>query len=199
MGQEAMSDWLEYYQERMNKAARLLQQCYYEHKAGLFCGNGGSAADCEHFVGELAKEFKAYRGLSESIQEQLGKELGQKLRGGIPAISLVSQTGLLSAICNDVGFDYAYAQQVVAYAPLSKVLFCFSTSGNSTAVINAAKTAKAYGLTVVAFTGESGGRLKEWADICFNVDETDTYLIQEKHIRIYHQICLLAEDLIWKN
>ncbi len=186
------------YEERINKAAALLEACYHDHKACLFCGNGGSAADSEHFVGELVKEFKAKRPLPAEMKAKLGDDLGENLRGGIPAISLVSQTAILSALCNDVGFDYAYAQEVMAYAPISSVVFCFSTSGNAVSVINAAKVAKACGLTVVVFTGRSGGKLREYADICFDVDDTETYRIQEEHIKIYHQICLRAEDAIWQ-
>ncbi len=185
------------HEENIQKTAELLVSCYREDKACLFCGNGGSAADCEHFVGELIKEFKTHRPLPTELKENLGKELGEQLRGGIPAISLVSQTAILSAICNDVGFDYAYAQQVVAYAPISSVLFCFSTSGNSASVIHAAKTAHAFGMKVVVFTGKNGGKLRDHADICFHADADETYQIQEEHIRMYHQICLLAEKWIW--
>ncbi len=190
---------MERFEQRISDAASLLVSCYREKKACLFCGNGGSASDSEHFVGELVKEFKAKRPLDESLKEKLGDDLGDHLRGGIAAISLVSQTALLSALCNDVGFDYAFAQEVIAYAPISSVIFCFSTSGNSLSVINAAKVAKALGLAIVVFTGKSGGKLREYADICFDVAETETYRIQEEHIKLYHKICLLAEDRIWNK
>jgi phosphoheptose isomerase len=187
------------FEKEIEKAASKIAEGYKISKAALFCGNGGSAADCEHCVGELLKEFKIFRPLDKDIKEKLGMDLGEKLRGGIPAISLVSQISYLTAECNDVGFEYVYAQQVIAYKDIANAIFCFSTSGNSKAVCNAAMTAKALGITVIGFTGESGGKLKPLCDICFNVDETETYRVQEKHLALYHKICSLAEEKIWKK
>ena len=187
------------FKKEIETAAAKIVESYHNGKAVLFCGNGGSAADCEHCVGELVKEFKVKRPLENGLKVKLGAELGEKLRGGIAAISLVSQVSLFTAMCNDAGFEYVYAQQVAAYQKIADVLFCFSTSGNSIAVCNAAVTAKASGMFVIGFTGENGGKLEPLCDICFNVPGNETYKIQELHLPIYHKICAMAEEIIWGN
>jgi len=183
--------------------ANLIKKLYYSKNKILLCGNGGSGADCEHIVGELVKKFKINRPLENSLKEKLEiqghKELADKLCEGINAQSLISQSAFFTAICNDVGFDYAYAQQVAVYGNKGDVLFALSTSGNSISICNAVHVAKAKDMTVVGFTGENGGELKPLCDICFNVSEKETFKIQELHLPVYHTICALSEYLIWGN
>lgn len=162
----------------------------------LLCGNGGSAADCEHIAGELLKEFYIRRPLPTEMKEKLkenygveGQYLGQHLQGAIEAISLVSQTGFLSAYGNDAAPELSYAQQVLAYGGEEDILVAISTSGNAQNVRYAAMMAKTLGTFVVALTGEGGGVLKEYADVLLEVPEKETYLVQELHLPLYHLFC----------
>ena len=165
----------------------------------LVCGNGGSAADSEHIVGELLKEFYIKRPIERSFKEQLlelfqeDKHMVEHLQGGIAAISLVSQTGFLSAYGNDVSYDMAYAQQVYAYGQENDVFIGLSTSGNSSNVVYAAKVAKAKGLFVICLTGETGGKLKEPSHVLLNVPAKETFMVQEYHLPLYHLICRAIE------
>ena len=187
----------------IEKVANLIVKLYFSKNKILLCGNGGSGADCEHIVGEFVKEFKIHRPLDMNLKEKLFKkgykDLAERLCEGINAQSLISQSAFFTAICNDVGFDYAYAQQVEVYGQEGDILFALSTSGNSTSVINAVIVAKAKNMTVIGFTGENGGKIKPLCDICFNVSEKETFKIQELHLPIYHTICALSEYLIWGN
>ena len=166
----------------------------------LLCGNGGSAADCEHIVGELMKGFLSKRRLSEELKQSMIKNAGyinkdwlEKLQGGLPAISLTSAAALNSAFCNDVDPELVYAQQLMGLGDDRDVLLCISTSGNSKNVCAAATVGKALGIKVIGLTGKSGGKLKEIADICICAPETETYKVQELHLPIYHYICAEAE------
>lgn len=167
----------------------------------LICGNGGSAADSEHIVGELVKEFYIKRPIEEKFKQKLqdlvpeedAKHITESLQGGIPAISLVSQIGFLTAYGNDVSFDMAYAQQVYVYGQKNDVFIGLSTSGNAENVCNAAKIAKAKGLLVISLTGETGGKLKEFSDILLNAPAQETFMVQEYHLPLYHLICRSLE------
>ena len=166
----------------------------------LLCGNGGSCADCDHIVGELMKGFLSKRSLSvEQKQDMINnanyinREWLDELQGALPAISLPSATALNMAFCNDVNPELVYAQQLMGLASKDDVLFCISTSGNSKNVCAAATVGKALGITVIGLTGESGGKLKEIADICICAPETETYKIQELHLPIYHYLCAEIE------
>ena len=166
----------------------------------LLCGNGGSCADCDHIVGELMKGFLSKRCLSDEQKAQMiknadyiNKDWLEQLQGGLPAISLPSATALNMAFCNDVNPELLYAQQLMSLAKKEDVLFCISTSGNSKNVYAAAVVGKALGITVVALTGESGGKLKDVADVCICAPETETYKIQELHLPIYHYLCAEVE------
>ncbi|SHJ28541.1 D-sedoheptulose 7-phosphate isomerase [Geosporobacter subterraneus DSM 17957] len=182
----------------------LIDQVVHRIKSGgkiLVCGNGGSAADSEHIVGELLKEFYIKRPVDEDFRKKLQEYVQKKdfdtitacLQGAIPAISLVSQTGFLTAYGNDVSFEMAYAQQVYAYGEKNDVLIGLSTSGNASNLCYAAKVAKAKELLVVSFTGESGGKLKELSDILLNVPAQETFKVQEYHLPLYHFICRALE------
>lgn len=178
-------------------------------KAGgklLLCGNGGSAADCEHIVGELMKGFLSGRHLSDEQKQAMIKNANyinrdwlNKLQGGLPAIALTSATALNSAFCNDVDPELVYAQQLMGLAKKEDVVFCISTSGNSKNVCAAATVGKALGVKVIALTGKGGGRLKEIADVCICAPETETYKVQELHLPIYHYICAEAEKYFFGN
>ncbi len=183
---------------------RLIDQVVYRIKRGgkiLVCGNGGSASDSEHIVGELLKEFYIKRPVDEDFKKKLKAYVHEKdfevitgcLQGAIPAVSLVSQTGFLTAYGNDVNFDMAYAQQVYAYGEKNDVLIGLSTSGNASNLCYAAKVAKAKEILVISITGETGGELKKSSDILLNVPAHETYRVQEYHLPLYHFICRALE------
>ena len=167
----------------------------------LLCGNGGSSADCEHIAGEMLKGFMMKRKpVGEEykrLSAELGDEAASKLQQGIPAVPLTSITGTLSAFANDVDPALVYAQLVYALGAENDVLYALSTSGNSTNVVWAVKAAKALGIKTVAFTGKSGGKLREVADICICAPETETYKVQECHLPIYHAICQEVEERLF--
>lgn len=172
----------------------------------LTCGNGGSAADSEHLVGELMKGFLAPRPVDKGTREALlagdpgdpddlgeGEYLAGKLQGALPAISLVGQTALTTAIANDVGPDMVFAQQVHGYGRRGDVLLGISTSGNSLNVMRAAQVARAAGLVSIGLTGSSGGRLARLCDVCVRVPYDSVTLVQERHLPIYHALAVMLE------
>ena len=164
----------------------------------MVCGNGGSAADALHIVGELMKAFVCKRKLSEEWQKTFsklpdGKYISQNLQMAFPAISLVNEAGLLTAYANDVAPDMNFAQQVFGQGNAGDILIAISTSGNSENVLYAAEVAKAKSIQVIALTGQSGGKLREYADLLINVPETETFKVQELHLPVYHALCLAVE------
>ena len=178
------------------KALDLLLMCYKGSGKVLTCGNGGSAADAEHIVGELLKKFRKHRDIDSGIAAKLPPELVAKLEGALPAISLVSMSGLVTAFANDVAWETAFAQQVYGLGNPGDVLIALSTSGNSANCVNAALVAKAKGLKVVSMTGVGGGRLSDLADAVIKVPETEIYKIQELHLPIYHALCAAIEEVL---
>lgn len=180
-------------------AVGALIQAYKEGHKVLVCGNGGSAADALHIVGELMKAFVCKRNLPAEVRENFlkhcshGEYLVNNLQQALPAISLVSEAGLLTAYANDVAPDMNFAQQVFGQGRGGDVLLAISTSGNSTNVIYAAEVAKAMGITVISLTGQSGGKMKDISDILINVPEKETFKIQELHLPVYHALCLAVE------
>ncbi|MGN0853010.1 MAG: SIS domain-containing protein [Kiritimatiellia bacterium] len=166
----------------------------------LCCGNGGSASDCEHIVGELLKKFKKHRDIPAAVRARLcaagpaGIHLADRLEGSLPAISLVSQSGILTAFANDVGWDEAYAQQLLGLAKAGDVLIALSTSGNSRNCVLAATLARALGVTSIGLTGAAGGRFRDVCDIAICVPAEETYRIQEFHLPIYHALCAMLEE-----
>lgn len=172
----------------------------------LLCGNGGSSADCDHIVGELMKGFLSKRSLNDAQKQSMIKNAGyidkkwlDQLQGGLPAISLTAQSALNTAFCNDVNPELVYAQQLMGLGKKEDVVFCISTSGNSKNVCAAATVGKALGITVIGLTGKSGGKLKEIADICICVPETETYKVQELHLPVYHYLCAEIEEYFFDN
>ncbi|HSL29858.1 MAG TPA: SIS domain-containing protein [Anaerolineales bacterium] len=182
-------------------AFNVLRDCYRGGGKVLTCGNGGSAADAEHIVGELMKGYLLKRPVSQETREKLismnpedDNYLANHLQGGLPAISLVSQTALLSAIANDTAADMVYAQQVYVYGREGDVLIGISTSGNSMNVIRAMQVARARGIRTIGLTGRTGGKVKLLCDVCIRVPANDTTLIQERHLPIFHVLCAMLEE-----
>lgn len=178
-----------------------IAQCYHRKNKLLVCGNGGSAADSLHIVGELMKGFLLPRKLNENKQQEIYEQfpktadyLIENLQETLPAISLVNETVLLSAYANDKASDLSFAQQVLGYGNSGDILLAISTSGNSKNVIYAAQMAKIQGMQVISLTGETGGKLKEFSDVLINVPSIETNIIQEYHLPIYHAICAAVEN-----
>lgn len=186
--------------EDIEKAEKALIDCYEKGGKVLLCGNGGSCADCEHIVGELMKGFLKKRPLSDSQKAAMKQrcdlvedDLLGRLQGGLPAIALPAMTALNSAFCNDVDPALIYAQPLMGLARENDMLIAISTSGNSANVYEAVKVAKALGIQVIGLTGQTGGKLKETADICICAPETETFKVQELHLPIYHYLCAAVE------
>lgn len=176
--------------EDIEKALGLVLQAFINDGKLLVCGNGGSSADADHIVGELMKGFLKERRIEDAFSEDF-KEI---LQGALPAISLSSQTALMTAFNNDMDPDYVFAQQVYGYAQKNDLVLGISTSGNSKNVVNAIRLAKEMGVKTVAITGEHGGKLKEIADVTICAPSNETYRIQEYHLPIYHYLCARAEE-----
>lgn len=189
--------------DSIEKSFKMLVECFDGGNKFLIAGNGGSCADSEHIVGELMKGFKLPRKCSTEFAEKLktvdalrGAELAEKLQGGLPTIALTGHQGMNTAFINDVenGGLLTYAQQVYGYGKKGDVLLGISTSGNSKNVMNAVVVAKALGLKVIGLTGVNGGELVKLADVAIKVPETETYMIQELHLPVYHCLCLMLEE-----
>lgn len=179
----------------------ILEEAYAAGRKLLVAGNGGSASDSEHIVGELMKEFKLKRKIYSAqadrlkkIDEEMGTVLAEHLQGSLPAISLVGEPSLTTAFMNDAVPVLIFAQQVNGLGRAGDVFLGISTSGNSQNVLYAAVAAKSKGLKVIGLTGEKENRLMEYADACIRVPETETYKIQELHLPVYHCLCLMLED-----
>lgn len=190
-------------EEEIEKAYEILEECFVSEHKLLIAGNGGSCADGEHIAGELMKGFKLQRKCTEefakklkSIDAERGAELAEKLQGGLPAIALDNHQALNTAYVNDVenGGLLTYAQQVYGYGKAGDVLLGISTSGNSKNVAYAAVVARAKGMKVIGLTGAKGGNLASVADVTIKVPETETYMIQELHLPVYHCLCLMLEE-----
>ena len=185
-------------------ATEKIIDCYKNGGKVLLCGNGGSAADCTHIVGELMKGFLKRRPTDEKLANTL-KENGAddtliaNLQCGLPAINLCESSALITAYCNDVDPDYIFAQQVYGLGKKGDIFIGLSTSGNAKNVNHAVKIAKALGLTTIGMTGEKGGKLNENADICIKAPHNETYRIQEYHLPIYHVICAAVEDAFFEK
>ena len=165
----------------------------------MVCGNGGSAADCEHITGELMKGFNLKRPLSPAEKAKFtgiesGAAIAEKLQGAVRCISLVSQVGVISAFANDIDPSLVYAQQVWGYASSpDDVLICLSTSGNSLNVVNAAKTAQAAGIKTLSVTGENDSRLSALCDMTVQLPAHTPFEVQELTLPLYHALCASVE------
>ena len=172
----------------------------YEQGGRLYvCGNGGSASDSEHIVGELMKCFLIRRPIDDSLYSALsqfgedGDALKASLEGALPAISLCGHSALTTAYLNDTEPTMTFAQQVVGYGRRGDVLLAISTSGNSKNCVYAATVAKAMGLKVLALTGEKSSKLSALADVTVQAPSSETFKIQEYHLPIYHALCAMLE------
>jgi len=182
-------------------AVEAICTCYRSGGKLLVCGNGGSASDAEHIVGELMNKFAIKRPAPVQMLNRLQESgvknadyLFSKLEQGLAAISLVSQTSLMTAIINDIGADMVFAQQVYGYGRPGDVLLALSTSGKSPNVVNAVAVAKAVGMTSIGFTGENGGIMKDLCHITIRVPEIITCKVQQLHLPVYHLLCSLVEN-----
>lgn len=192
---------LECCEDSIIRAYFMLEESYAAGHKLLVAGNGGSAADSEHIVGELMKGFKLARKLDEAISqklinesEELGKTLAENLQGALPAIALDGHPALSTAYMNDCEPLLCFAQQVNGYGAEGDVFLGISTSGNSKNILYAAVTAHAKGMKVIGLTGAKDSKLDVLSDVCIKVPQTETYMIQELHLPVYHCLCLMLED-----
>lgn len=182
--------------EDILKALELMIKTYEAGGKILVCGNGGSASDSEHIVGELMKGFISLRKVTDS---RIPEDLRPYLQGSLPAISLPSQSGVLSAFINDVEPEMMYAQLVYGYAKKEDLVIGLSTSGNSKNVVNAIRVAKAVGAKTLSLTGEKESKLSSLSDRTIKVPESETYKVQELHLPVYHYLCAETEKHFFKG
>lgn len=192
---------LEVVRQEVEDAYLVMEECYLNGGKLLIAGNGGSAADAEHIVGELMKRFKISRAVGREFSEKLkevdekrGEMLASSLEGALPAIALVTHEALSTAYINDVDGEAVYAQQLFGYGKPGDVFLGISTSGNSKNVMSATVVARAIGIKVIGLTGQNGGELAEVSTVAVKVPKTETYMIQELHLPIYHCWCLMLEE-----
>ena len=197
---------LESAKEDIIAAYEVLEESYKNGGKLLVAGNGGSAADAEHIVGELMKGFKLPRRPKTDFAEklmaenqELGAVLAENLQGALPAIALDGHPALSTAYMNDCEPLLCFAQQVNGYGKAGDVFLGISTSGNSKNVLYAATTAHAKGMKVIGLTGAKDSKLKDMSDVCIKAPQTETYMIQELHLPIYHCLCLMLEDRFFDN
>lgn len=187
-------------EQNILKLYQVLQNAYKQGNKLLVCGNGGSASDSEHIVGELMKRFNKPRAIRKEVYDNLanygkeGEKLQEMLEGSLRAISLTSHVALSTAFANDREPAVVFAQQLYGLADSGDVLICISTSGNSENCVLASVTAKAMNLKTVAFTGEKESKLSALCDITVKVSERETYKIQELHLPVYHCLCAMLEE-----
>lgn len=179
----------------------ILEESYNNGGKLLIAGNGGSAADAEHIVGELMKGFKLSRKPQPEFatklveeNEELGTVLAENLQGALPAIALEGHPALSTAYINDCDPLLCFAQQVNGYGKIGDVILGISTSGNSKNVLYAAITAHAKGMKVIGLTGAKSSKLEQMSDVCIKVPQTESYMIQELHLPVYHCLCLMLEE-----
>ncbi|THF73800.1 D-sedoheptulose-7-phosphate isomerase [Cohnella fermenti] len=191
-------------EEELERALDICLSAYRRGGKLLLCGNGGSAADCDHIVGELMKGFMSKRPLGETERLRFeavwpgkGAGLAGRLQGALPALSLVAHGALTSAYANDVDPEMIYAQQVYGYAKPEDALIAISTSGNSASIVCAAQVARVVGIPVIGFTGSGGGKLRDVCDVAIRVPYERTPDIQERHLPIYHALCIAIEEALF--
>jgi len=171
-----------------------LVACYERDGIVYVCGNGGSAADADHIVGELMKGFCSRRPISEASRAGLPDgHLGKHLQGALRAVSLAGHGSLATAIANDVAPDLVFAQQIFGYGRPGDVLWALSTSGQAGNVLHALRVARARGLVTIGLTGRNGGDMKDLCDVCIRVPEAETFKVQELHLPVYHALCRMLE------
>lgn len=187
----------------LRRCIQLLTDCFANGGKLLICGNGGSCADADHVVGELVKAFRMKRPLSIplatalQVQGNQGKLLATILQEGFPAINLGAHSALMTAVTNDMGGEYIYAQQVVAYGREGDIFLGISTSGNAADVLYAGLVSKAKGMITIGLTGRTGGKMVNEFDLTLHANASTTEDIQDIHSVIYHAICSCVEYQFW--
>lgn len=188
----------------IEKAVNLIEDCHKKGNKILICGNGGSASDSAHIMGELVKSFKKIRKQDKNLFDNLKKicekseydEYEKNIENGMSVIDLTAFTSYNTAFSNDKSYDYVYANSVASLGKDGDIFIAISTSGDSQSIVAASKVAKAKNMKVILLSGKNGGKIKNISDVSIISPEKETYLIQEDHISIYHAICLqLEEDL----
>jgi len=178
----------------ISKGAELITNTFLNKNKVLICGNGGSAADCDHMSGELLKGFLSKRSVCD---ENVPEDMREYLQGSLPAVPLTSLTSALTASINDLEPEMVYAQLLYGLAVKGDLLIAVSTSGNAENVYNCARLARSLGVKVLSLTGKSGGKLYELSDIAIRVPESETYKVQELHLPVYHYLCACVEKNIF--
>ncbi len=192
--------------DAIDAALSMMVETYRNGGKLLIGGNGGSSSDSDHIVGELMKGFLLKRPVDGAFADKM-KALGfedadcicEHLQGSLPAISLSSQTALLSAFINDVASETMYAQLVYGYATDKDLLICISTSGNAKNLVSAAKVAKAKGARVLSLTGAKDSKLSAVSDVTVRIPETETFKVQELHLPVYHYLCAMTESAFFES
>jgi D-sedoheptulose 7-phosphate isomerase len=172
----------------------MITSCYRSGGKLFIAGNGGSASDAEHIVGELMKGFKLKRKVDDP---RLTEHLSEKLQGALPAISLVSGLSLQTAFQNDADGEYTAAQTLYGLAKPGDIALLISTSGNAKNLIHVAELANCIGVDTILLTGESGGQLADLCSIAIRVPANETYRVQEYHLPVYHEICARVEEIMF--
>lgn len=181
--------------QAIQSAIDMMVQTFNEGGKLLICGNGGSAADADHIVGELCKGFMTQRPLAEKWKEKLSPDLYQNLQAGLPALSLAHLVALNTAYANDCSPLHIFAQAAFTLGQKGDTLLCISTSGSSKNVLLAAQAATAKGMRTLGLTGQNSPLLSQTTDVCISVPETLVYRVQELHLPVYHTICRTIEDV----
>lgn len=195
---------LEPIKSNIDLAIEAIINCYKNGNKVLIAGNGGSACDSEHIAGELLKSFVKKRPIKEEIRKELlnfedGEYIADNLEAPLRAIALTSHMGLSTAYLNDRAPYLIFAQQLLAFGDKGDVFIAISTSGNAKNIIHASKVAKAMGIKIISFTNNNGGKLAEMADIAIKAPSKETYIAQEYHEAIYHEICIRVEEYFFKE
>jgi D-sedoheptulose 7-phosphate isomerase len=192
---------LESVENDISAAFDIIAHSYTNGGKLLIAGNGGSASDAEHIAGELMKTFAKKRNLPDSfitdikkVDSEIAEYLIPRMEPGLPTIALSGHASLNTACINDIDGNITFAQQVYGYGKEGDVLLGISTSGNSKNVLYAAAVARVKKLKIIALTGEGGGKLKQYADVCICVPETETWKVQELHLPVYHCLCQMLEN-----
>ena len=184
--------------ESMQQAAEIQRAAFAGGRKMLLCGNGVSAADAEHWSGELLKQFVMPRPVPEAFRKQIGSELAENLQRGFPVIPLPSFVSLGTAYANDCSPNHIFAQLAYALGRPGDVLVGISTSGNSENICHALRVARALEMKTIGLTGESGGAMRELCDVCIRVPERETYKVQELHLPVYHTLSIMIEEMFCK-
>lgn len=195
---------LEPIKSNIDLAIESIINCYKNGNKVLIAGNGGSACDSEHIAGELLKSFVKKRPIKEEIRKELlsmedGEYIADNLEAPLRAIALTSHMGLSTAYLNDRDPYLIFAQQLLAFGDSGDIFIAISTSGNAKNIIHASKVAKAMGIKIISFTNNNGGKLAEMADIAIKAPAKETYIAQEYHEAIYHEICIRVEEYFFKE